>query len=179
MVSTSPQVSFYLVSRGYHIQNCKHLPPVSSFLESVECADLLNQKTIFPEPTHIPAQQKRLGFCHGHYINFKLVTAMPTFHLFHFCGRAKAVNSISKGWGCERSAGFSASITRRSLAGWYKLPKYSQQAQHRLKPAPPSKSMNSARSWLKKFPMLALASGRLHLWQGSQLCLWKKDDQNR
>ena len=87
MVSTSPQVSFYLVSRGYHIQNCKHLPPVSSFLESVECADLLNQKTIFPEPTHIPAQQKRLGFCHGHYINFKLVTAMPTFHLFHFCGR--------------------------------------------------------------------------------------------
>ena len=27
--------------------------------------------------------------------------------------------------------------------------------------------------------MLALASGGLQLWQGPQLCLWKKDDQNR
>ena len=26
--------------------------------------------------------------------------------------------------------------------------------------------------------MLALASGRLHLWQGPRLCLWKKDEQN-
>ena len=31
----------------------------------------------------------------------------------------------------------------------------------------------------KKIPMLALASGGLHLWQGPRLCLWKKDDQNR
>ena len=30
----------------------------------------------------------------------------------------------------------------------------------------------------KKISMLALASGRLHLWQGPRLCLWKKDDQN-
>ena len=30
----------------------------------------------------------------------------------------------------------------------------------------------------KKAPMLALASSRLHLWQGPRLCLWKKDDQN-
>ena len=30
----------------------------------------------------------------------------------------------------------------------------------------------------KKVSMLALASGRLHLWQGPRLCLWKKDDQN-
>ena len=27
--------------------------------------------------------------------------------------------------------------------------------------------------------MLALASDRLHLWQGPRLCLWKEDDQNR
>ena len=87
VVSNNSQVSFYLVSRVYHTRNCKHLPPVSSFLESVECADLLNQGTVFPEPTYIPAQQMRLGFCHGHYINFKRITAMPTFRLFHFCGR--------------------------------------------------------------------------------------------
>ena len=31
----------------------------------------------------------------------------------------------------------------------------------------------------KKIPMLALARGGLHLWQSPQLCLWKKDDQNR
>jgi len=62
----------------------------------------------------------------------------------------RPVNSISKGWGCEPSAGFSASITRRSLAGWYKPPKHSQPAHHRPKPAPSSKSMNSARSSLKK-----------------------------
>ena len=60
----------------------------------------------------------------------------------------RPVNSISKGWGCERSAGFSGFITRRSLAGW--LPKHSQQAHHRPKSAPSSKSMNSARSSLKK-----------------------------
>ncbi len=71
MVSNSPQASFHLVSRVYHIRNCKHLPPVSSFLESVECADLLNQGTVFPEPTHIPAQQMRLGFCHGPLYQFQ------------------------------------------------------------------------------------------------------------
>ena len=91
----------------------------------------------------------------------------------------RPVNSISKGWGCERSAEFSGSITRRSLAGWSKLPSHSQQAYHRLKHAPLSKSMNSARSSLKKISMLALASGGLHLWQGPRLCLLKKDDQNR
>ena len=90
----------------------------------------------------------------------------------------RPVSSISKGWGCEPLAGFSASITRRSLAGWYKLPSHSQQAHHRPKPAPSSKSMNSASSSLKKISMLALASGRLHLWQGPRLCLWKEDDQN-
>ena len=90
----------------------------------------------------------------------------------------RPVNSISKGWGCERSAGFSGSITRRSLAGWYKLPSHSQQAHHKPKSAPSSKSINSARSALKKISMLALASGGLHLWQGPRLCLWKKDDQN-
>ena len=63
---------------------------------------------------------------------------------------SRPVSSIWKGWGCERSAGFSGSITRRSLAGWSKLPSHSQQAQHRLKPAPSSKSMNSALSSLKK-----------------------------
>jgi len=66
-----------------------------------------------------------------------------------------------------------------SLAGWCKLPKHSQQTHHRLKPVPSSKSTNSARSSLKKIPMLALASGGLHLWQGPRLCLWKRDDQNR
>ena len=90
----------------------------------------------------------------------------------------RPVSSISKGWGCERSAEFLGSITRRSLAGWSKLPSHSQQAHHRPKPAPSSKSMNSARSSLKKISMLALASGGLHLWQGPRLCLWKKDDQN-
>ena len=63
---------------------------------------------------------------------------------------SRPVSSISKGWGCERSAGFLASFTRRSLAGWCKLPKHSQQAHQRPKPAPSSKSMNSARSSLKK-----------------------------
>ena len=62
----------------------------------------------------------------------------------------RPVNSISKGWGCERSAEFSGSIIRRSLAGWSKLPSHSQQAHHRPKPAPSSKAMNSARSSLKK-----------------------------
>ena len=91
----------------------------------------------------------------------------------------RPVNSISKGWGCERSAGFSASIIRRSLAGWSKLPKHSQQAHHRPKPAPSSKSMNSARSSLEEISMLALASGGIHLWQDPRLCLREKDDQNR
>ena len=91
---------------------------------------------------------------------------------------SRPVSSISKGWGCERSAGFSGSITRRSPVGWSKLPSHSQQAHHRPKSAPSSKSMNSARSSLKEISMLALASGRLHLWQGPRLCLWKKDDQN-
>ena len=91
----------------------------------------------------------------------------------------RPVSSILKGWGCEPSAGFSTSIIRRSLAGWSKLPKHSQKAHHRPKPAPSSKSMNSARSSLRKISMLALASGGLQLWQGPRLCLWKKDDQNR
>ena len=42
------------------------------------------------------------------------------------------------------------SITRRSLAGWCKLPRHSPPAHHRPKPTPSSKSMNSARSSLKK-----------------------------
>ena len=92
---------------------------------------------------------------------------------------SRPVSTISKGWGCVRSAEFSLSITRRSLAGWYKLPKHSQQTHHRPKPAPSSKSMNSARLSLKKFSMFALASGRLHLWQGPRLCLWKTDGQKR
>jgi len=90
----------------------------------------------------------------------------------------RPVSSISKGWGCKRSAGFSAFITRLSLAVWSKLPKHSQQAHHIPKPAPSSKSMNMQSSSLKKISMSALASGGLHLWQGPQLCLWKKDDQN-
>ena len=85
----------------------------------------------------------------------------------------RPVNSISKGWGCERSAGFSTSIIRRSHAGWSKLPKHSQKAHHRPKRAPSSKSMNSARSSLKKISIWALASGGLHLWQGPRLCLWR------
>ena len=92
--------------------------------------------------------------------------------------KQQACQIYLEGRGCERSAGFSGSITRRSLAGWYKLPSHSQQAHHRPKSAPSSKSMNSARSSLKKISMLALASGGLHLWQGPRLCLWKKDDQN-
>ena len=71
----------------------------------------------------------------------------------------RPVNSISKGWGCERSAEFWGSITRRSLAGWYKLPSHSQQAHRKPKSAPSSKSMNSARSSLKKISMLVLANG--------------------
>ncbi len=63
---------------------------------------------------------------------------------------SRPVSSISKGWGCEQSAGFSGSITRRSLVGWSKLPKHSQQAHQRPKPAPSSKSMNSAVLLLKK-----------------------------
>ena len=90
----------------------------------------------------------------------------------------RSVNSISKGWGCERSAEFSGSITRRSLAGWSKLPKHSQQARQRPKSAPSSKSMNSARSSLKKISMLAQASGGLHLWQGPRFCLLEEDVQN-
>ena len=62
----------------------------------------------------------------------------------------RPVSSIWKGWECERSAEFSGSITRRSLAGWSKLPKHSRQAHHRPKSAPSSKSMNSVRSSLKK-----------------------------
>ena len=81
---------------------------------------------------------------------------------------SRPVNSISKGWGCERSAGFLASFTRRSLAGWSKLPSHSQQAHHRPKSAPSS---------IKKISMLPLASGGLHLWQDPRLCLRKKDDQ--
>ena len=64
--------------------------------------------------------------------------------------KQQACQIYLEGRGCERSAGFSGSITRRSLAGWYKLPSHSQQAHHRPKPAPSSKSMNSARSSLKK-----------------------------
>ena len=90
----------------------------------------------------------------------------------------RPVRSSSKGCGCERSAGFSGSITRRSPAGWSKLPSHSQQAHHKPKSAPSSKSMNSAVLLLKKISMLALVSGGLHLWQGPRLCLWKKDDQN-
>ena len=90
----------------------------------------------------------------------------------------RPVRSNSKGCGCERSAGFSGSITRRSPAGWSKLPSHSQQAHHKPKSAPSSKSMNSARSSLKRTSMLALTSGGLYLWQGPRLCLWKKDDQN-
>ena len=59
-------------------------------------------------------------------------------------------NLSRRGWGYEPSAGFSSSIIRRSIAGWCKLPKHSQQAHHRPKAAPSSKSMNSARSSLKK-----------------------------
>jgi len=93
--------------------------------------------------------------------------------------KQQACQLYLEGMGIEPSAAFSTSITRRSLAGCCKLPKHSQPAHQRPKPAPSSKSMNSARSSLKKISMLALASGGLHLWQGPRLCLWKKDDQNR
>ena len=52
-------------------------------------------------------------------------------------------------------------ITRRYLAGQSKLPKHSQQAHHRPKPAPSSKSRNSKLSSLKKsqfWPWLAVDS---------------------
>ena len=62
----------------------------------------------------------------------------------------RPVSSISKGWGYELSAVFPASITNRSLAGWYKPPNQSQQAQHKPQTAPSSKSMNSSLSSPKK-----------------------------
>ncbi|MDA0286615.1 MAG: hypothetical protein O2885_00120, partial [Proteobacteria bacterium] len=66
-----------------------------------------------------------------------------------------------------RAIGRVLSIHHKTVSRWWcNLPKYSQQALHRPKHAPSSKSMNSAHSSLKKIPMLALASGRLHLWQG-------------
>ena len=58
----------------------------------------------------------------------------------------RLVNSISKGWGCERLAGFSGFITRRSLAGWCKLPSHSQQAHHRPKSA--HSSLKKSQCWL-------------------------------
>ena len=61
---------------------------------------------------------------------------------------SRPVNSISKGWGCERSAGFSSSITRRSLAGWSKLPSHSQQPQHRPKSARSSQKKSQCWLWL-------------------------------
>ena len=78
-----------------------------------------------------------------------------------------------------RAIGRVLGIHHKTVSRWLvQAPSHSQQAHHRPKPAPSSKSTNSARSSLKKIPMLALASGRLHLWQGPRLCLWKKDDQN-
>ena len=56
------------------------------------------------------------------------------------------VSSISKGWRWERSAGFLASITRQSLAGWSKLPKHSQQTHHRPKSA--RSSLKKSQCWL-------------------------------
>ena len=56
-------------------------------------------------------------------------------------------------------------MIRQSPTGWYKLPCHFRQAHHRPKSTPSSKSMNSARSSLKKISMLALASGGLHLWK--------------
>ena len=66
--------------------------------------------------------------------------------------QATGLSALSRrdSYASERSAMSSASITRRSLSGWYKLPKHFQQAYHRPRPAPSSKSMNSARSSLKK-----------------------------
>ena len=70
-----------------------------------------------------------------------------------------------------RAIGRVLSIYHKTVSRWWcNLSKYSQQAQHRPKPA---------RSSLKKIPMLVLATDRLQLWQGPRLCLWKKDDQNR
>ena len=63
--------------------------------------------------------------------------------------RNRPVSSIWKGWGCELSAWFSASIKRWSLAGWHKLPSNSQKVHHRPKP-PSSKSMIYARSSIRK-----------------------------
>ena len=70
-----------------------------------------------------------------------------------------------------RAIGRVLGIHHKTVSRWLvqALPSHSQQAHHRPKPA---------RSSLKKISMLALASGRLHLWQGPWLCLWKKDDQN-
>jgi len=62
----------------------------------------------------------------------------------------RPVNYISKGWGCELLARFSEFITRLSLAGCCKPPKHSQQTHRTQRPAPSSKSMNSALSSLKK-----------------------------
>ncbi len=82
----------------------------------------------------------------------------------------RPVSSILKGWGCERSAGFSTSIIRRSLVGWSKLPKYSRQAHHRPKSA--FIEIDELCTFItKKISILALASGGLHLWQGPRLCL--------
>ena len=78
-----------------------------------------------------------------------------------------------------RAIGRVLGIHHKTVSRWLvQAPKHSQPAHHRLKLTPSSKSMNSARSSLKKIPMLALASGGLHLCQGPRLCLWKKDDQN-
>ena len=91
----------------------------------------------------------------------------------------RPVRSNSKGCGCERSAGFSGSITRRSPAGWSKLPSHSQQAHHKPKSAPSSKSMNSARSSLKKSQCWLWLVVDSIFWQVPRLCLWKKENQNR
>ncbi len=66
--------------------------------------------------------------------------------------QATGLSALSRrdSYASERSAVSSASITRRSLSGWYKLPKHFQQAYHRPRPAPSLKSMFSARSSLKK-----------------------------
>ena len=78
-----------------------------------------------------------------------------------------------------RAIGRVLGIHHKTVSCWLvQAAQHSQQAHYRPKPAPSSKSMNSARSSLKKISMLALASGGLHLWQGPRLCLWKKDDQN-
>jgi len=56
---------------------------------------------------------------------------------------SRPVSSISKGWGCERPAEFSGSITRRSLTGWSKLPSHSQQAHHK-----PKSALKKSQCWL-------------------------------